>query len=228
MPFYALWRLALTVVLFTLVVGTTARAQPYIFGLEEYEITPESGMATWLDPILIEMSGVAGSSQTPQHWNLSPTGENELTINLVNTSPIGLTVLTPWQFDVELPPLAAGRYDIYTRDFIPGLIGEPQLLVSDFVVTGPFPGLPGDFNRDNRVDAGDYEHWREHFAEGTMTAADYVRWRNNVGAAVPESSTSRGAVPEPSATALLMLCSIAAVCALGRSLQPPGGWVSPC
>ena len=80
-------------------------------------------------------------------------------------------------------------------------------------------GVPGDFNNDGQVDAGDYVTWKKN--EGTNNAlandnglgtpvgqAHYDLWRANYGN-TPGSgsgdSLGEGAVPEPSSLVLLML-----------------------
>jgi hypothetical protein len=83
----------------------------------------------------------------------------------------------------------------------------------------PVAGLPGDFNSDNIVDAGDYVIWRKN--DGTNNAlpndsglgvpigpAHYNLWRSNFGN--PPGAGSGGglgaaSVPEPSAFALLAM-----------------------
>jgi hypothetical protein len=68
--------------------------------------------------------------------------------------------------------------------------------IGSFVATPPPAGLPGDFNRDNRVDDQDRLVWRANFGawsltsylpadgnhDGTVNAADYAVWRDNRGA----------------------------------------------
>jgi hypothetical protein len=68
------------------------------------------------------------------------------------------------------------------------------------------PGLSGDFNGDGLVDAADYVLVRRGLTDGTMTTADYDHWRANFGATASETATaSRGAVPEPTSTSLILL-----------------------
>jgi hypothetical protein len=60
------------------------------------------------------------------------------------------------------------------------------------------PTLPGDFNNDGSVDAGDYVVWRKGF--GTMYSLnDYQTWRANFGATLDGDGAGFGgsAVPEP-------------------------------
>jgi hypothetical protein len=81
--------------------------------------------------------------------------------------------------------------------------------------------LPGDYNQNGVVDAGDYVVWRNSLGQsitlpndtspGTVTAADYNVWRENFGR-VPASGGGAGliAVPEP-AGAVAWLTAIAAL-----------------
>jgi hypothetical protein len=69
-------------------------------------------------------------------------------------------------------------------------------------------GVPGDYNQDGKVDAGDYVVWRNYLGTTTMlpndttpgsvTAADYDVWRGNFGRTPGGGSQFAGiAVPEP-------------------------------
>ncbi len=84
-------------------------------------------------------------------------------------------------------------------------------------------GLPGDFNNDGKVDAGDYVTWRKNDgANATLPndggagdqAARYTLWRTNFGK--PPGSGAElvdgGQVPEPGAL-LLMATGVLAMCA---------------
>jgi hypothetical protein len=66
------------------------------------------------------------------------------------------------------------------------------------------PGPPGDFNRDNRVDAADYVVWRN----GPAAQSDYDMWRANFGVAGGSGSgaglAASAAVPEPATLATLI------------------------
>jgi hypothetical protein len=87
-------------------------------------------------------------------------------------------------------------------------------------------GIPGDFNSDGQVDAGDFVTWKKN--EGTNNAlpndnglgtpiglSHYDLWRANFGNP-PGSGSGRGLgnngeVPEPSSIALLVLGIISLV-----------------
>jgi autotransporter-associated beta strand protein len=81
------------------------------------------------------------------------------------------------------------------------------------VTTFPVLGVPGDYNNNGVVDAGDYVVWRkggplenEVDNPGTVDAQDYVEWRARFGNP-PGSGSSLGAsaVPEPTTLVLLLL-----------------------
>ncbi len=75
--------------------------------------------------------------------------------------------------------------------------------------------LPGDFNGDGTVDAGDYQVWRAQFGQagqslsadgngdGLVDAADYVVWRKGLN--TPLGANENGVVPEPMTIALGIL-----------------------
>ncbi|MGD9633805.1 MAG: PEP-CTERM sorting domain-containing protein [Pirellulales bacterium] len=71
------------------------------------------------------------------------------------------------------------------------------------------PGLPGDFNKNNVVDAADYTVWRDHLGAADeaalngngdgmngVDAGDFTLWKNNFGD-TPGAGALAGAVPEP-------------------------------
>jgi len=82
-------------------------------------------------------------------------------------------------------------------------------------VVGVIVGVPGDFNSDGKVDAGDYATWRKNdTANATLPndnsvgnqGARYTLWRGNFGNP-PGSGSGLGAtaVPEPATFVLFML-----------------------
>ena len=72
----------------------------------------------------------------------------------------------------------------------------------DFSLTTP---IPGDFNKDGRVDAADYVVWRK----GAAAPTDYDVWRANFGqpSGSGAGASANAAVPEPATVVLLMLAA---------------------
>ncbi len=85
--------------------------------------------------------------------------------------------------------------------------------------------IPGDFNRNGRMDAADYVVWREQLnqagaslagdgnGDGFVNQADYLTWRANFGLSNPTRPASGAAlpVPEPSSATLLLLGSFVSI-----------------
>jgi autotransporter-associated beta strand protein len=85
-------------------------------------------------------------------------------------------------------------------------------------VTAAITILPGDFNLDGTVDAGDYTVWRDGL-DTKYTQEDYAIWKSHFGESSGNGSgaTLSQPAPEP-ATLLQTLFGLAAV--LGYSLRP--------
>lgn len=107
----------------------------------------------------------------------------------------------------------SGQYEIrVSHDF--GDIGSPGQF-TNYAIAWWYGGgsapLPGDYDDDGFVDEEDYDVWKSNFGtsfadadgngNGIVDAADYTIWRDNLGA----GSGSLAAVPEPSATLLLIV-----------------------
>lgn len=84
------------------------------------------------------------------------------------------------------------------------------------------PTLPGDYNLDGTVDAGDYALWRDTLgsttdlrangddigaSQGIVDEADFWVWRSHFGATAGAGSGATAAVPEPSALLLALLAA---------------------
>jgi hypothetical protein len=71
------------------------------------------------------------------------------------------------------------------------------------------PGVPGDYNGNGTVDAGDYVMWRaggpllnEVDAPGTVNAQDYTEWRSRFGNSGSGTGLDTNAIPEPTSLVL--------------------------
>jgi hypothetical protein len=85
-------------------------------------------------------------------------------------------------------------------------------------ITVPEPGIDGDYNDNDIVDAADYTVWRDKLGSsailpndptpGTVDSSDYTVWKNNFGMMAGSGSGSAlgsgGAVPEPTSLMLVM------------------------
>jgi hypothetical protein len=102
-----------------------------------------------------------------------------------------------------------------------GLFWYNQYLPTEFRATVANV-IPGDFNLDGSVDAGDYVHWRQN--GGDQSA--YDDWAAHFGESVSVSGAASRAItaPEPSSS-LLMLLACAMILALrhreGAVSKPP-------
>jgi hypothetical protein len=131
-------------------------------------------------------------------------------------------------------PQAGDSFSLLAASAITGSLGLgdmpdlPSGLMWDLDIEGNFlklnvvPGLAGDYNRDNVVDAADFIVWRESVgqtgddlaadgnSDGVVNDADFNFWRSRLGdgASAVGSATT---VPEPTTAALLMLVSLAAL-----------------
>jgi hypothetical protein len=112
------------------------------------------------------------------------------------------------QADIQLDLLNAFQYTM------PAWSVTTIVLISD--------GLPGDFNRDGRVDAADYTVWRKQLGQTGNIAADanednvvdikdYNLWRSNVGRSESPGIGAFATVPEVSTSHLAFLAMFALI-----------------
>jgi hypothetical protein len=99
----------------------------------------------------------------------------------------------------DLPPLAAGLEWALAP-------GDVMVFLSVIAAT-----LPGDFNSDGIVDAGDYVVWRKGLGT-TYTQADYDVWLANFGASSGSGSVSNSIAPEPTSGWLLLWAAVVGAC----------------
>lgn len=77
--------------------------------------------------------------------------------------------------------------------------------------------LPGDFNRDDRVDAADYTVWRDQ----NLGPEKYTEWKSHFGLsfAAAAGASQIATIPEPAGAALMLISSILAL-AFFRGMTP--------
>lgn len=87
---------------------------------------------------------------------------------------------------------------------------DESFLTND-LFSNPFVQLPGDYDGNGVVDAGDYTVWKQEFGlaaswadgnlDGTVNLADYTIWRDNLGASWEDlafgASANTASIPEP-------------------------------
>ena len=90
-----------------------------------------------------------------------------------------------------------------------------QIVLSNFLTAG----LPGDYNQNGTVDAADYVLWRNNLGSGTslpnddtsgVGPDDYTRWRTYFGQTFGSGAGARtiAAVPEPTSLVVLAIISL--------------------
>ena len=143
-------------------------------------------------------------------WTLTPLAHPELaetrTETLASSDPIVWIELQQWNTD---------------SDFYPSMVGgamATDFYIRSIEVTSPAPpGVPGDFNGDNKVDAADYVTWRKNNGTGNALPNDnglgtpigmshYNLWKANFGA-MAGSGGGAGSVPEPGTFVYLVLAA---------------------
>jgi len=108
----------------------------------------------------------------------------------------------------------------YMFSLEPTNLGQPSqadrpamgVLAEHLVIADPF--VPGDYNVDGTVDAADYVVWRNQLGSGTalpndntpgVALDDYQRWKSNFG--LTTGAAASASVPEPSAMLCLLLAA---------------------
>lgn len=98
---------------------------------------------------------------------------------------------------------------------LPGLLFDVIYNPTSVVLTVSAVGVPGDYNQNGTVDAGDYVVWRKNLGSGMslpnddtpgVGPEDYTRWRANFSqtAGSGTGASVNASVPEPTTLVLLM------------------------
>jgi hypothetical protein len=182
-------------------------SQPSLLGST---LTPLGGVFT---------QGDADNNQTPTSFNANARSNLALTIFGSNGTSILATADTKPAGGIEsianllLP--SAGTY--YAR-----VTGADDTIQLYQLSLSPTSILPGDYNRNGVVDAGDYDIWRKSSGQsvavgtgadgnfdGQITVADFNVWRSHLGqtsgSGTGSSLIAGAAVPEPPLATLAMV-----------------------
>jgi hypothetical protein len=139
--------------------------------------------------------------------NLNPSGTStvNITVNGISVANTGTT----WRYGVTQTtpletPMASGLGNSFSTTV------PPRSILAILIDAA----LPGDFNNDGIVDAGDYVVLRQGL--GTIySQTDYDAWLANFGQSAGNGASA--AVPEPQ-TALLVLAAAALGCLCPRRI----------
>jgi hypothetical protein len=132
-----------------------------------------------------------------------------------NRAVLGPVVITP-----AAPIQPEQTFYIRWTPFDLPAVADDGMAIDDFSIGVTMaPDIATDYNNNNAVDAGDYVVWRKRLNQavtlpnditpGTVVQQDYVEWINRFGKTAGEiGSGTSGAIPEPSAAALLLLATV--------------------
>jgi hypothetical protein len=156
------------------------------------------------------------------HYSLTTAGSVTGSFLNQNDAALGGSNLHSVGFDTSSIGSQSGTITITsTNQGIP--VGTINIPISFLIV------LPGDYNGDGVVDAGDYVVWRKNSGltggatyamgdgnrDGDVTMADYTIWQSHFGQTASGSGVGAGlanAVPEPSS----LMLAVIGICLLGR------------
>ena len=159
------------------------------------------------------------------HDQINITGDlaadGVLTLDIGNG---GLNVQAGDVFDLFTFSSASGAFDDIE---LPTLAGGLGWDTSSLLVTGELAvlsvGLPGDYNNDGTVDAADYTVWRDNLGAADETAlngngdgmngvdeADYALWKANYGTTLGTGSAALAQAVPEPATIVLLPLAVAA------------------
>jgi hypothetical protein len=166
---------------------------------------------------------ITNNQYNNDHWTVGPGVDTGIPAG--NAFHIDFKLVTTDSYDLALSPIGGGApYFTQTGAPLAGTSGAAinRLRISDYgtgssangskelffdnlLVSGP---IPGDFNKDNIVDAADYVFWRKH----GLDATSYSLWRTHFGQVAPASAlsaeSSQLAIPEPTGATLALMSFI--------------------
>jgi len=150
--------------------------------------------------------------------NISVQGEHELDLDYsVALEPEGVLYALQWVLSTDQPGISdsANIFTILSPDSSATNGLRLQSLHLEKYLSTPL--IPGDYDRDGKVDVIDFEAWKEQFShellfagagadgsrDGIVGPEDFLIWRNHVGLASPLLDNSVS-IPEPTSVVLLI------------------------
>lgn len=165
--------------------------------------------------LLAEAIGLAGEEHT-LHWDSLIQGFDAATLGAFTSGEVGGA-----SGQGDLPFLGSGlRGDIASFTFYNYALSGQDIVENYLNTVNPDPN--GDFNGDGIVNLADYVVWRNEMGatglllaadgdnNGVVDAADYALWKSQFGMSF--AAVEGVSVPEPSAAALVGLLTLAALC----------------
>jgi hypothetical protein len=142
-----------------------------------------------------------------------PTGASQIQLDFIQNSSAALVVNGGWLDLSQIPTTVNGVTVVHllptksnwgsitaSGTINSFLVVGTDLLIDNMNVT-QLAGLPGDYNKNHIVDAGDYAVWRKTL----NTPSGFRSWRKSFGATGSAGTSAfASGVPEPSALALLL------------------------
>lgn len=171
-------------------------------GFEAYTITSDSGSLLFQDGNWTSLAdqGAAGGDWEEASVSANRVSELKFSSNYQFVKGAQLSL-------GHLLDTATGQHDLHFEFFL----HEGTETLTGIVVYQ----IPGDFNGDGAVNAGDYVVWRSGLGT-TYTPGDYEVWRAHFGLALPGFASGGSAntaasigVPEPANLAMLFLAIVA-------------------
>lgn len=189
---------------------------PLSVAIDLYQVTSDEGVLdTGIDGLTQNGSAVAG-------WETGGMNSSNGFAQFFPTGTNGFAIAGGEVFDLGSAFVAGSE----SRDleFLFHIVGD-ELGFEGVVRYIESVALPGDFNDDGVIDAGDYVYWRDNLGapesvlpagssdgNGTVDVGDYVLWKTNFETSNLGASVVTTQVPEPRVVQLL--CGALAIAAL--------------
>lgn len=148
--------------------------------------------------LAMELAGIAAGTQYDQ---VVSTGAFSLAGSLVVTLANGFTPTAGDAFNLLDWGTLSGAFSSLSLPSLSGLTWDTSQLYVSGVLSVVSAGLLGDYNQNGTVDAADYTVWQDNLGSATalanddtpgVGADDYTRWKNNFGNSAGAGSSAPG------------------------------------